>query len=192
MNAGELAVVLGFVEGAGGEAAGRVGQWQMAVGKHLYFKLLAHDAQILIELHQPVARQLHRHHPAFHPLFEQHVEHICVVGVDGRTAHKRQARLSGKLNSTEIVGLDHQATIVDQPLDLFELGRGRNERQGREHHLLARISHLMGKRDPVIHLEFATLAADCFSQIDDIGVAPGRSLIKSFGVGLGPVKEQGP
>ncbi len=163
----------------------------MAVGEHLHLELLAGAAEILIELHQPVARQLHRHHPALHPLFEQHAQHVGVVGVDGGTADERQPGLAGELDRAQIVGLDHQLAVVDQPFDLLELGGGGDESQGGEHRLLARAGHLAGEGNPVIRFQFAALAADGFPQIDDVGLALGGRLIEAMGVGLGPVEEQG-
>ena len=71
----------------------------MTIGEHLHLELLALPAQILIELHQPVAGELHRHHPALHPLFEQHAQHVGIVGVDGGAADKRQPGFAGELDS---------------------------------------------------------------------------------------------
>ncbi len=40
-QAGQLALILGFILGACGEAARRVGQWQMAIGKEFHLELIA-------------------------------------------------------------------------------------------------------------------------------------------------------
>jgi len=61
-----------------------------------------------------------------------------------------------------------------------------------EHHLLAGAGHLTGQRNPVIDFEFAPLAADGLPQIDDVGLTVGGSMVKGFGIGLGPVEEQRP
>ncbi|MNG32700.1 hypothetical protein D3C84_1187790 [compost metagenome] len=50
----------------------------------------------------------------------------------------------------------------------------------------------MREGNPVVHLEFAALAAHRLPEIDDVGLALGRRLIEGLGIGLGPVEENGP
>ncbi len=177
-----LALILWLIFRTSSKAARGVGQRQMAVAQHFHLKLIA-DAQLFAliqQIHQPVARKLHRHTPAHHPLFLQYLQGNGVVAVQRVTGDKRQFAFGAEVHYPKVARFQQKLAVVDVALQLAQLGGCLHQRQRRDHHLLAAVREGFSHIQPVAHFGGATLAAYRFTEINGIGVARGGLLVKVF------------
>ncbi len=154
----------------------------MPIAQDFHFKLVA-NAQLFAliqQVGQPVAGELNRHAPAGHPLFEQQAQGHRVIAVQRMSGDKRQLTLGTQVYHAQVARLQQELTVFDVALQLAQF-RGRlHQRQRREHHLLAAAGQVFRHIQPVAHFGGAALAAHRFAEVNHIGAAVSRLLVKIF------------
>jgi hypothetical protein len=81
------------------------------------------------------------------------------------------------LDRGHVVGLDQELAIGTEPPDHAHLGSGLDQRQRREHHLLAGPGEIPTEADPVFRTQLPALGTDGLPQVDDV-----RGAIRNSGV----------
>ncbi len=169
VDAAEAALVLGHVQRARGEAARRVRQRQPAPGGHFQFRHRAAGGdEGLLEFADQRAPLLDAGHPAAHAVLGQHRQRAMVVDVERRSGHERPALLPAQLHRGQVVGLYPEAAVRHLAVKHAQFRLGLDQRQRRQHDLLAGSGQLLGERQPVGGAQFAALAAHGLAQVDHV------------------------
>ena len=154
---------------ARGEAARRERQRQAAERDH--FKL-GHD--LALGLHRRAQFRDQRMalfdagYPAAQAIAHQQGKRMVVVDIERGTGDERHLAFAAQLHRREIIGFDHEAAFLDQPLERTQFRFGFDQRERGQHDLLAAGGQLLREIDPVARAQFAALAAHRFAEIKDV------------------------
>ncbi|MPN21660.1 hypothetical protein SDC9_169040 [bioreactor metagenome] len=188
VKAAELAVVLGQVVVARGEAARGIRQRQAAVGEDLGFHASRGAGQ---NRRQCSARHLHRRQPAFCAQPGQHIEGFRIVDVEGVPGDERRARFGQQAHRAPLVGFDAKAAVGDHAAQRLEIGFRFDQRLAGQHHVLAGSGKLLRQRQPVGQAQQVTTRAHALAQVHARNRPGFRFLVEGEHVVARPVIEQG-